>query len=215
MALLTETPDITQDTGTQVAQTTITPTKGPTATRPAIVLNSIYDEKLSANWVVKSSPNLSYVVDNTLLSHDGKKSISVNFKKDGEYIDFQVPQTSTVKYLRAKAYGVSFWLYSGDSILAIDDLGIGIWGGNQQSYWVANDTTLDTNVFDPVFNQDNFYLLGLNRSVPAKTWVEIVIVLDDLKYRTNYQYVTGIRLRNNAGFHQQIAIDSLALMMVQ
>lgn len=218
LALVTETPEAVQANVTPAdqptAQISITATSGPTATRPTIVLNSIYDEKLSANWAVKSSPGLSYVIDNTLLSHDGKKSIAVNFKKDGEYIDFQVQKTSTAKYLRQRTYGVSFWLYSGDSILAIDDLGIGIWGGNQQSYWVANDTTLDTNVFDPVFNQDNLYLLGLNRAVPPKTWVEIVIPMDDLKYRTNYQYVTGIRLRNNAGFHQQIAIDSLALMTI-
>lgn len=196
-----------ETTPTEAAAPSLTPTVANLIEVP------IYSDQTNSNWVLRSSgPGVSYVFQDSAQAHDDKYAMSITFRKDNSYFDFVVRQGAAVRYLRDNTYGIRFWLYSNDRPLAVDSIGVGIFGSQKLPFMLVNDASVNQAEFDPVFNKENKYLVGLSQEVPANTWVQVEIPLDSLKYNTNYQYITGVRFRNNTGFQGKIFIDNFVLL---
>ncbi len=174
---------------------------------------TLYNDHLDPNWGIKTSPGMRYRLQDRTIAIDGNFALSIIPQEDFSSLYFQVRPDTIQQYLRNQVVGVSFWLYSEEPI-ATNDLGIAISGSDDFPYWVANDGSVDLTEYDPIFDDDEIYFLKLNRAVEPETWTRVEILLDDVDYDTNYQYITGIHLRNNADFNKTMFIDQLELMLM-
>lgn len=218
MALEDELPPVLEETPESQAPTqTQTPQATPARDNPSgelvLVDIPIYSDQTNSNWILHSGAGVFYVFQEAMEVHDGKYVFGLTFQKDDGYFDFHVRQGTTTEFLRDDTYGVHFWIYSVSQPLARRDIGVGIYGSNDVPHMSSNDASVDQTQFDPFFgNNEDAYLIGLNRDLPANTWIEIELPLDSLEYDTNYTYITGIRFRNNSGFKGKILIDNLSLL---
>jgi hypothetical protein len=124
----------------------------------------------------------------------------------------QVRPNAATPYLRDDIIGVAFWLYTGSEPLALDDLALVVTGSNEFPYWSAVDESIDLDEFDPTF-EDTRFELGFNRPISASTWIQVILFLDDLAYDTDYMYITGLNLVNNAGVSRTFLIDELLFIL--
>ena len=127
-------------------------------------------------------------------------------------MSFGVREDSTEAFPNSQVISLSFWLAS-DELITLDDLSVTLFGSNDFPYWVAGDESVYIDGEFP-FSETRLYFLGLNHSIPAKTWVEVVVILRDLIYDPDYEYLTGFYLKNDAGYLNTIYLDDIRLMML-
>ena len=194
------------------AATTVSP-----RTSDMIEIISLYDEKLNPNWSLDNSQNMQYALADVGFVQKGKFSLKAQPAKGFGRLFFTVNKNSRDIYPRGRLLGVRLWLSGGDHLIATSDLAITITGSNQYTYWVPNDTSVKINTVvtpdAPLFSETRLYDLGINRSIPAKSWVEVVIWLDRLLYDPEYQYVTGMYIKNDELFTEAFYLDHMDLLL--
>ena len=181
----------------------------------------IYDDELDANWTVEQSTDVrANLWDTThwfqklhpqLDLNSGSTAIAVSPQADYGSLFFTVRPESTTAYKRADLLGVSFWLNSGSTTLGTDDLAIAVIGSNQQPIWSAVDNSVFADQ-SGAFSETRLYFLQINRAIPANTWVNIIVWLNELEYDPVYQYVTGFYIKNDMGFRDTYYIDRVTLI---
>jgi hypothetical protein len=204
-------PELVEESATTSPLTmtvSLSTTQG-TITTPALLL---FDETLSPNWTIRTSPGVEFAVEEREDAFSGSVALSFSPGEDFGSLFLQVRPDTTTPYLREEIAGVAFWLYTGDEPLAPDDLALVITGSNDFPYWSAVDESIDLEEFEPTFDDGRFEL-GFNRSISAETWIQVILFFDDLTYETDYQYITGLNFVNNATSTRPFLIDELVLIL--
>jgi hypothetical protein len=220
-------------------EATALPTPAPTiALAPAVLISRsaeittiqpvdlpeilIYDDELNDNWTIEHSahtqPNLwdtthwFQQLDPRLEINSGATSIAVSPQADYGTLFFTVRPDSGEEYRRNEIVGISFWLNSGSDMIATADLAVAVIGSNQFSYWTPDDNSIFADSGGS-FSETRLYFLEVNRTIPANTWVNVIVWLNTLAYDPPYQYVTGFYIKNDLNFRNTYYIDRVALVM--
>lgn len=179
----------------------------------------IYDEQMLSNWSLANSHNMNIDDQHTGFAENGVVSISATPMQGTGALQFSVIPETNIFYERDRIIAVSFWLSGGTSSIAPEDFAVSVLGSNDYPYWVADDTSAQPNgrvTNDaPLFGETRLYYLGFNRAIPATTWVEVIVWLDDLTYDPDYDYVTGFSIKNDQSYQQPFYIDRVSLLVSQ
>jgi len=216
-------PDQTPTLTLRPTQPALTqPTALPNLLRPAYPEMVIYSDELNRNWSIEQSTDTQINLwDNTRWFQrfeptqertSGATTIAVAPQADFGMLFFTVQPESTEVYEREQVLGVSFWLNSGSNGIATDELAVAMAGSNELPYWSATDRSVFLDDAG-AFSETRLYFLKINRTIPANTWVNIVVWLDDLEFDPPYRYVTGFYIKNDIGFRSTYYIDQVALLM--
>ncbi|MEM7127650.1 MAG: hypothetical protein AAF702_15055 [Chloroflexota bacterium] len=181
----------------------------------------IYDDELDSNWTLENSQGVDYDLVTTARWYEkldkrtdltsGALSISLKPRDDFGTIFFTVRPESSASYSRDEILGVSFWLHTGTDIVDTGDFAVTVVGSNEQTYWSSDDESVFFDG-DDSFSETRLYFLDINRAIPSDSWVKIEVWLDELLYDPDYEYVTGIYVKNDAGFRNTVYIDRMALL---
>lgn len=141
------------------------------------------------------------------------QTLAVSPQWDYATLYFTLSPDATVSYSREEVVGVSLWVNSGDDLLETDDLLITIVGSNEYPYWVEDDRSALEGE-DDSFSGTRLHFLGIRETVPANTWIRIEVLLDDLRFDPYYDYLTGIKVRNDEGYRSTFYVDRVALLVL-
>lgn len=196
-----------------------TPTARTIPTRvvdDTIEVVSLYDEKLNPNWSLENTSGAKYDLASTNAQR-GKLALQVRPTKGLGKLYFTVREKSRDVYERKRVLGLRFWLSGGDNAITTTDLGVAILGSNEYPYWVADDTSVKINATvtadAPLFSETRLYDLYVNRDLPPKSWVEIIVWLDSLQFDPEYNYVTGFYVKNDELFLDTYYLDHVDLLL--
>lgn len=191
------------------------PTPAPTTEVAAETFDhvTIYDDDLNQNWTILRNRGMDYNLEHAFQAHSGDVALAMKPRRDFSTMYFIVKNDANTIYHRDDVLGFSFWLYSGDDYVELDDLIVTIVGSNAYPYWVQEDDSV-TNQYDPIFSETRLYYLGLNDVIPPETWVQVFVWLDDLLFDPIYDYVTGFYIKNDAGFFRTVLIDELVMYLL-
>lgn len=198
----------------QIAEPTLTPL--PTLTPiPTLEMKivKIYGDGLHENWSLENSRAVDYGLGQSTFVYDGTNSIS--YKPNVEYADlaFTVNEDANDVYLRDEVLAVRFWLYSGDDYVNTDALLVSVVGSNDFPYWVEGDDSVTVQDSGPVFPATRLYFLNVQEDIPPNTWFQVEVWLNDLIYDPQYEYVTGVYIKNDEYFFRTIYIDEVELLV--
>lgn len=185
------------------------------AVKPASIVEAlIFDDALDANWSLDKSQGVTLDPNATANAHDGKAAVKATFNQDFGRVFFTVKSSATKAYERAKTWGATLWLYTGENDYGPEDLTVTIVGSNAQAYYMPNDTSvvIDDKRF---FSETRLFYLGITRQMPRNTWVELTVELDNLPYDPDYKYITGLYVKNDKEIRGTVYIDRAALLMVE
>ena len=181
---------------------------------PAI---SVYGDTLNKNWTLANSQDMQYNVANQTFVHDGHTAIVSQPKKSFGKLFFSVQKDSAESYSRNKVLGLRFWLSGGTHSIATSDLAVTVLGSNQYTYWnnADNSVKIDATITpeSPLFSETRLYDLGINTTIPPKTWVEVIVWLDSLQFDPEYKYVTGFYVKNDQGNFDPFYLDHIDLLL--
>ena len=186
--------------------------QAPAASR--IVTTTIYDEQLNKNWTIDFSTGMDIQLGDTARAHQGSKAIAITPLQDYGKALFTVREGVTQTYPYSAVLGVTFWINSGADQLNTDSLVVTVIGSNDYGYYLPNDKSVATDN-QRFFSETRLYYLSVNRDLPPNTWLEITVWLDSLPYDPLYKNVTGVYLKNDAGFRQTFYIDQIDLLMAK
>lgn len=181
----------------------------------------VFDDELNPSWTLNNSENVEYnsastarwyeELDEALGITSGAMSIAFEPKADFAQLFFTVEEGAADAYDRDQIIGVSFWMHTGNEIVDTGDFAVTVVGSNEQKYWSPEDKS----VFfpgDESFSETALYFLDINRAIPASSWVKVEVFLDELLYDPTYDYITGIYIKNDAGFRNRVYVDRIALL---
>jgi hypothetical protein len=178
----------------------------------------IYADELDENWSLAQSNGVQYrpwdtshwfqKLDGAGVLSSGATAIAVTPEQDYGRLILNVNDEATTQYRRDEVMGISFWLNSGDTLLEPSDLAVTIVGNDAQPFWTA-----PTDEDNASFSETRLYYLGVNRSIPPHTWVNIVVWLDKLLYDPSYTFVTGIVIKNDVAIRNTYYIDQISVLM--
>jgi len=197
-----------------------TPTLAPTKAAPASPATPqanlaevvVFDETLNTNWALDNSKSFKFNLQDTTFVKNGKVALAATPQEDFGTLLFAVKKDAAENYPRNRVWGVSVWLNPGNDDIAPEELALTIVGSNDNKSWVANDASVKTDSAH-FFSETRLYYLGVNKLIPPKTWVELIVQIDKLPYDPEYQFVTGIYLKNGKGFTRTFYVDRVALLM--
>jgi hypothetical protein len=196
---------------------TTSPAPSPTATpsptpMPDYRRVTVYNDAVDSNWTLRYSDQMRYNEKDPSAQHDGKYSLSLTpLAPDGSLL-FSVRQTAKEPYPRSEAVGVSFWLYTGEQDVKSTDLSVSILGSNRFPFWFPDDKSVESNL-ESVFPETPLNFIDGSTTIPAKTWIQVVVLLDDLADNPDYENVTGIQIKNDASFLNTVYLDQVELLM--
>jgi hypothetical protein len=197
---------------TVIAQATIT-----ALGEDKLVAVPVYDDALSAGWSVKNSFQTTLDLRSQDAIYQGRFAIKVQPQITTGIIYFTLDKTATKYFARNKVQALRFYISGGTDPLDKNAIAVAIVGSNAHPYWVDNDTSvqIDGRVTDnlPVFSETRLSFLGINRSIPPKTYVKVTIWLNDLIYDPFYNYVTGFYLKTDKASAPTFYIDDVSLLM--
>ena len=176
----------------------------------------IYNDTLSDGWSLKNSSQVVIDVRNQDFIHQGRFALKAQPQINLGVLYFTLDETTKRYFSRSKVQALQFYLSGGDNSLDSDSMTVTIVGSNAHPYWVKNDTsvTVEGRVTDnhPLFSETRLYFLGINKSIPPKTYVKITVWLNDLIYDPAYTYVTGFYFKTEKTV-SKFYIDDVKLLM--
>lgn len=197
---------------------TITPLPTPTfpPTQPAEMLEpkivSIYEDGFRRGWSAFSlADGMEVDARSTEAVHSGNFAISVEPQTGRSKLFIALGQGASETYPRDDVLGVSLWLYSGSRQLLLSDLALTAVGSNTLTYFDPEDDSVTS---QSPYEETYLNYLGFNDAIPAETWVEVTIWLNEMVYDPDYKYLTGLYITNQRGFTRTFAIDDVTLTMV-
>lgn len=174
----------------------------------------VYDEVLNSDWTVRNSPGVQFDLAYDEMAHNGDVSIEYAPGEDLGSFFLQVRPDAANAYLRDDIIGLSFWLYTGEEPLATEDLALIVVGSYDFPYWSAVDESIDPEEYVPTMaGGKHAFDLRFNRVISPETWVQVIIFFDDVRYDTDYTYITGLNLMNNAGVQRTFLIDEFVFIL--
>ena len=202
--VLTPTQTITQSPTVVAATAKIT--------QPETLNKSIYSEDLNPNWALMSSNYDEINLRSQAESYEGLLSIAIIPSKAFSRIDFVVKEITKERYPRSRILGIRLWINPEDYDLSPSDLGLILLGSNEYSYYVKGDQSV-SNSDNSVSTETRLDNLGYNQPIPANTWTELTIWLENLNDERAYENIVGFSVINDSGFLQTIYIDKVELIL--
>ncbi len=172
---------------------------------------SVFADELAPGWSVDQSWDTKVDLQADTAAHQGSKAIQVTPLKDFGALFFTLQPGSNLEILKKNTFGVSFWLRAGDQPIQLDQLAVTILGSNANHEFVKDDPSVQTDQ-SHFFSETRLYLLDFNSALPPNTWGQVIIRLKDLVYDPEYTYITGIYIKNAAGFLQTYSVDDVTLL---
>lgn len=175
----------------------------------------IYADRLDPNWSLEQSRGVQIDPRQNDYVYLGSAAIAVTPTFDFGTIFFTVRKDAGVVYTRNQVLGISFRLSGGPNPIPNDSLAVTVVGSRRQPYWIAGETwaTDPANPTAPPFSETRLYFLGVNRTIPPDTWVEVVLWLDERQYDPLYTYVTGIYIKNDQEVRNPFYVDQVSLLV--
>lgn len=210
-----------RDTPTPRPSATPRPTVPPTQPDASLVdleqenlsTHFVFDDALNENWEIIETLGATVDMSSDIRVMSGDRSIAFTPQEDFTSLYFAVKPEATAVYSADQVLGLDFWINGGDDYIQLDQLALAIIGSNDHPFWSADD---DSVAFPQgeTFSETRLYFLGLNRSIPPNTWVEIYLQMDTLVYDPEYNYVVGFYLKNDMGFRNTVYIDDISLVVL-
>ena len=162
--------------------------------------------------VIEHSAGVKVDLADATHAFEGSTAISITPVEDFGSLFITLSAGAAQSYPRDQVLGVSFQLNPGAGTITARDLAVAIVGSNALKYYSPDDKSVsqDASTF---FSETRLYYLDVNRSITPETWIEIVVWLDKLPYDPNYANVTGVYIKNDAGFRQTFYIDKVLLIL--
>ena len=192
---------------------TLTPRQSPLE-QTGVFTATVFDDALNDNWDIVEQAGATIDINSDDRVFHGRRSIAYTPDSAFSTLFFVVNPTATTVYPLQQVLGISLWLNGGDDYIELDQLAIAVIGSNEYTYWVADDNSVDFPQGE-AFSETRLYFLGLNRSIPPETWVEIYLPLDALIYDPEYSNVVGFYLKNDADFTNTVYVDTVSLVMLK
>ena len=195
----------------------------PTATASPIVTQipdqmlvpvTLFDDAFHRDWGVLENQEVDVEMVGAGMAYLGKKALAVTPRRDFSQFFIIVKPDARKEYLRSEVYAIKFWINGGSEPINPGDLAFTVVGSNENPYWAVNDRSVSVNGEFP-FSETRLNFLGFNRAIPVNTWVEIVVILDDLIYDPYYDYVTGFYLKNDKTYDHTFYIDEVSLVLIK
>jgi hypothetical protein len=175
----------------------------------------LYDEKVAAGWSMRDSKNIEIVLRNGY-AYAGKSAIEATADNGTGVLQFSVRKDAKRTYNRESIVGISFWVSGGEAEITPEDLAVSVLGSNDHSYWVENDNSAFPKgriiEGEPLFAETRLYALEFNRSIPAETWAEVVVWLDDLPDPA-YVFLTGFYIKTDDRLKTPFYVDHITLLV--
>jgi hypothetical protein len=183
----------------------------PKSTQSEVTYQVVYTEDVNPNWGVISGSDEEINLRSQAESLEGFLSIAFTPTKAYSNITFVVDDDTRFVYPISKILGVRFWINPEDYDLNPSILSFKIEGSNQNTYFENN--RVSSNFEDPNPSETTLDVLGYTEPIPAKSWTELVILLENLEAIPDYTNLIGFSFINNSGFLQTIYLDKVELIL--
>lgn len=180
------------------------------------VRSFVYSDTLDANWTLSQSYAIQVDAKNQKNVDAGKYSITVTPKPGVTSLVFALKKGVKSPLRRERVAGVRFRLSGGKNVIPNDAMAVGMFGSNAQPYWIAGDDSVAVDhpitVETPRFSETRLYYLGFDYTIPADTWVDVVVWLNKLQFDPSYTYVTGFQLKVDQALLNQYSVDQVEIL---
>jgi hypothetical protein len=206
-------------TPTPSAPSTPTPVIASTNPSPPSSENNaqlypIFDDQLHENWELTQSSGGIIDMNNSIRVQEGQNSIAFTPEVEFSTLYFTVKDSASQPYPEQAIIGISLWVNGGDDYLQLDNLALAVIGSNEYHTWVENDQSVEFPAGE-TFSETRLYFLGLNRSIPPNSWVEVFLPFDNLIFDPPYEYVVGFYLKSGEAFFNTIYVDNVNLVVTE
>jgi len=195
-----------------ITQSPVIVSATPIATMPEVSYLSIYSEDLNPNWELISGNDEEINLRAQAKSFEGFLSLAIMPSKAFSSIDFVVKELTKQLYPLSRIIGIRFWINPEDYELFPEDLGLEILGSNRYPYYVKDDP-VNLDAGNPGNSETRLDAFGYNKTIPANTWTEITIRLEDLPNNLDFENIVGFSLVNDSGFLQTIYLDKIEFIL--
>lgn len=213
LADLDEPIPIIRPNATVIAQATITALDDR-----ALETVVVYDDVLQPGWSLEQSFQTDIDVRNRTYVKKGRYAIRAKPLYTTGTLYFTVDRTAKEPFLRSRVQGIRFYLSGGGQPINNDVLTVAVVGSNAYPYWVEKDDSVEfegrVTDNDPIFSETQLVFLGINQSIPSRTYVEVTVWLDSLIYDPTYQYVTGFYLKTDKEFVPTFYVDAVSVLLL-
>jgi hypothetical protein len=172
---------------------------------------TIYSDWIKPGWQI-FSPDEAVKIDTRARGSviQGSYAIAVTPSRNGGSVYIVSGPSNGDFYLRRSVYGFSLQLFSGSQGLELNDLAFSAIGSDGYSYYREDDLTVLSRAD---YEETTLNYLGFNNSIPPRTWVEVVIWLDEMLYDPDYHFVTGLYITPRKGMSHTFVIDDINLLV--
>ena len=201
-----QTPTLTNNQSPTIGSAT------PKISQPETLYISIYSEDFNANWELLVGNDEEINLRAQAESYEGFLSIAIMPTKSFSRINFVVKENTKELYPLPQIIGIRFWINPEDYGLSPSDLGLILLGSNEFSYYDKEDGS-GSNSDNSITSETRLDLLGYNQPIPANTWTEVTIWVEDLNDEMDYKNLVGFSIINDSGFLQTIYFDVVELIL--
>jgi hypothetical protein len=178
----------------------------------------VYSDTLSAGWSLKHSFQIDFDLKNKEFIHEGSLALKAEPELTTGVLYFTLDKSAKEAFRRDQVQAVRFYLSGGVNPIDNDALTVSVIGSNAQPYWIENDTSvqIDGRVTNdqPLFSETRLSFLDINTAIPAKTYTEVTVWLDNLIYDPLYTYVTGFYLKTDKEAAPTFYVDQVSLLLL-
>ncbi len=178
----------------------------------------VYADALTAGWSVKQSFQMGVNVKDDEYIYKGDYALKAQPLVTTGVLYFTLDKTAKQTFLREQVQGLRFYLSGGDDLVDNEAITVAVIGSNAQPYWVNGDTSVKVEgrvtEEQPLFSETRLSFLGINTSIPPKTYAEVTVWLDDLIYDPPYTYVTGFYLKTDKEITPIFYVDQVSLLLL-
>lgn len=177
----------------------------------------IFDEQLDSDWSLDESLLMRIDTASNRYIQSGRVAIEASPRTGYSSLFFTVRADARRRYNADEILGVRFWINGGSNAIGPEDLIVTVLGSNAFPYWRADDTSVEAagRITDggTIFDEQRIYFLGFENGIPANTWAEVIIWLDERILDPEYTYFTGLYLKNDEFFVKPFFVDDVALLI--
>lgn len=177
----------------------------------------VFDNELSTDWSLSQSVGLRYDDGSVTASRSRPAGIEVVPFNGDATLYFTVRPDTRLHYEQDKILGVRFWLNGGPRGIGAQELAVTVVGSNAFTYWRDDDTSVEAagRITDngTIFDEQRIYFLGFESGIPANTWAEVTIWLENRILDPEYQYLTGIYIKGDKYVLNSYYVDDVSILV--
>jgi hypothetical protein len=208
---------VVKNPDTSIPQSTNTPSPTVISIDPYNELENttnftIYSDEFNSDWELVETEDVETNVAAKTFVHEGTHSIAITPKIGLSRTSIIVKEEASNVYPRDRIIGFRFWMSPVNGYIKPSNLMVNIIGSNVHPYCIGSDDSTIT-INNPRFPETPLNLLGYDQVMSPETWVEVVVLLDDLKNVQDFEYIVGFYIKYDEGFLQTFYIDDIQLII--